>query len=217
MSALRDVPKPEVKSDLCELAPHKKFLLDSDARKYVRKMGLRSGFEHLICYCGRTGQVQVRWSDREVDTVKLPEKYLKRAKARGNRLVIHHNHPGSMSLSRADVAHLVERKGMIEVFAHAHDGSWYWAESRKKRNAADMVHCAYVAMNKASLYVSQRYNIAYDEALAPHLVNVALDRVGAIRYRFELSPSILAYLGQIPQAQQDWFIKSVADATRKER
>lgn len=41
------IVNPEVKSDFCELAPRKKFSLDKIARKYVRFMGHRTGFEEI--------------------------------------------------------------------------------------------------------------------------------------------------------------------------
>ena len=210
------IVNPEVKSDFCELAPRKKFSLVKIARKYVRFMGHRTGFEHLLCYCGTTGKELVRHTDRAVDRVGLPKRHLIRAKLKRSRLVLHYNHPQSMSLSSVDIQHLLARRGMVEIFAHGHDGSWYWAESLRKRSALDMARCGDIALVDA-YYVLAQHGIFIDERLAPHFLNRALDQVGAIVYKYDLSPSILASLGQVSEQRQEWLLDFLTDAIRKER
>jgi|GEM_PF-3712993 len=216
MSAQKDIADPEVISDFCELTPRKKYILDKNARKYVRFMGMQSGFEHLLCYCGITGKELVRHTERKSDRVGLPKRHLARAKVKRSRLVLHHNHPQSMSLSAIDVQHLLARRGMVEIFAHGHDGSWYWAESLRKRNALDMAKYGDIAIVDAVSILAANH-IFFDERLAPHFVNRALDRVGAIVYKFQLSTSILASLGQISEARQEWLLDFISDAIRQER
>lgn len=216
MSAQKDIADPEVKSDFCELIPREKFILDKNARKYVRFMGIKSGFEHLLCYCGVTGKELVRHTERKIDRVGLPRRHLAKAKVKRSRLVLHHNHPRSMSLSSVDVQHLLARRGMVEIFAHGHDGSWYWAESLRKRNALDMAKYGDIAMGDAYNILAEN-RIFIDEMLAPHFLNIALDQVGAIVYKFQLSTSMLASVRQISEERQEWLLDFVTDAIRKER
>ncbi len=49
------------------------------------------------------------------------------------------------------------------------------------------------------------------------LLNRALDQVGAIVCKYELSPSILASLGQVSEQRQEWLLDFVTEAIRKER
>lgn len=216
MLGLNNVSDPRVKSDLCGLAPKAKFHQDKNARRYVRSMGRRTGFEHLLCYCGNTGKEWVRHSDRAVDRVGLPRRHLAQAKSRGGRLVIHHNHPQDMSLSPVDIQHLVARPGMVEIFAHGHDGSWYWAESLRRRDGHDMVKHGATALLKAFRQLTARGS-PLSEELAPHLLNLALDHSGIIVYKFELSPSMLASMASVSEERKRWLLDCVKEAIRKER
>lgn len=213
---INGVPDPKVRSVLCSLTAIAKFKQDKTARKYVWTMGNRSGFEHLLCYCGATGKVFVRRSDRQVDRVGLSRKCLAHAKSRGGRLVVHHNHPRDMSLSLVDIKHLVSRPGTAEMFAHGHDGSWYWAESCGKRDGLDMIGHGDTALFKAVKKLYER-NTPLNEVCAPHIFNRALDKAGIIVYKYELSPSMSATMSQISDQLMSWLVDYVCDAIRKER
>ena len=212
----RDVADPKVLSRLCRMLSKVKFERDKGGRRYVCSMGRRSGFEHLLCYCGETGEELVRHSDRAVDRVGLPRRHLARAKIRGGRLVIHHNHPQNMSLSLVDIQHLVARAGVMELFAHGHDGSWYWAESLRKRDGRDMVDHGANALLKAFRQLAAR-GVQLDEELAPHLLNLALDYSGIIVYKFELSPSMSRSVATVSDERKAWLLDCVKEALRKER
>ena len=216
MPSHKDIADPQVKSKFCELAARKKYGLDKNARKYVRYMGHRSGFEYLLCYCGSTGKELVRHTDYAADHVGLPKKHLVRAEEKNSRLVLHHNHPQNMSLSSVDIQHLLGRQGMVEIFAHAHDGSWYWAESLRKRGALGMAKYGDIAIVDAYCVLAG-YGIYLDPRLAAHFLNLALDRVGAVVYKFGLSSSILASLGQVSMQRREWLLNFVTEAIRKER
>lgn len=212
----RNIAEPEVKSRLCGLAAIVKFHKDKVARCYVCSMGRRTGFEHLLCYCGETGNELVRHSDRAPDRVGLPKRHLMQAKSRGGRLVIHHNHPQDMSLSLVDILHLVSRPGMMELFAHGHDGSWYWAESHRRRDGHDMVLHGANALVKAYRQLATRGSPLREE-LAPHLLNLALDYSGIIMYKFQLGQSMITSVASVSEDRKNWLLDCVKEAIRKER
>lgn len=79
-----------------------------------------------------------------------------------------------------------------------------------------MARCGDIALVDA-YYVLAQHGIFIDERLAPHFLNRALDQVGAIVYKYDLSPSILASLGQVSEQRQEWLLDFLTDAIRKER
>jgi hypothetical protein len=216
MSGLKSVTDPIVSSELCRLGLRTKSLQDKSARRYVLAMGRRTGCEHLLCYCGDSGKELVRHSDREVDRVGLPRRHLAKAKSRGSRLVIHHNHPQSMSLSPVDIQHLVARQGLVEIFAHGHDQSWYWAASGRKRDGLDMVRHGETAFVKAAKAM-RRQGVVLKDAWMPHFFNLALDHSGIITYKFGLSPAMSADMAQVTSADSTMLLDCVKHAIGKER
>lgn len=216
MLLLKSVADANVSSELCRLPPHYKFAQDRRARRYVLRMGRRSGFEHLLCYCGESGKEIVRHTDKEKDAVGLPRRHLAKAYSRGGRLIIHHNHPQSMSLSPVDIQHLVARQGLVEIFAHGHDHSWYWATSGRRRDSLDMVKHGEIAFVKAAKRLRRQGVLLRDEWM-PHLFNLALDHSGIIKYKFGLSPTLSADLAQVAPRDSLELLDCVKQAIRKER
>ncbi len=216
MRAQKKLTGPRLRADLCSLNAQLKYERDAHSRQYVLGMGRRSGFEHLTCYCGATGRHLVRHTDRAPDSVCLPKAQLMRAKQRRERIIFHHNHPQGLSLSVVDVRHLVERPGLLEVFAHGHDGSWYWATSRRVRDGLDMVSHGEKAFIKAAKFL-RRQGIVFKEELAPHLFNLALDHADIIRYKYGLSESKAADVATVPKESELWLLDSVKSAIQKER
>ncbi|MFJ3056818.1 hypothetical protein [Herbaspirillum sp. NPDC087042] len=210
------VSSPRVKADLCLLASELKFSRDAHSRHYVLAAGRRSGFEHLVCYCGKNGKLVVRHTDRAVDCVGLPRLHLARAKTKRERLVIHHNHPSGLALSVADVRHLLERPGLLEIFAHGHDGSWYWATSRRIRDGVEMIQHGELAFIKGIRSLGAR-GVFFNEALGPHLFNVALERAGMIRYRYELSNAVEDRLKSVSKLHAIWLFDLVKKTIEKAR
>lgn len=210
------IAEPEVRSNLCSLPTVAKFSQDRRARHFVLSMGKRTGFEHLYCYCGNTGKDLVKHTDRAVDNVGLPKRHLVNSKRRGNRLVLHHNHPRGFSLSTVDIRHLIERPGLVEVFAHGHDGSWYWAESQRRKEGIIMLQHGEIALIKG-LKALQRRGVHVEQALPSHFLNLALDRAKILVYKYYLSPSKLAELAKIPAKDTDELLQSIYTAIINER
>lgn len=95
-------------------------------RDLLRRLGKRDKVEFLqaVDEKGRTVVPVYRGKARDVHiSDELAEQILDPAK----RIVIHHNHPGSSSLSPADLHMMNVAPGLARVWAHGHDGSSYSA------------------------------------------------------------------------------------------
>lgn len=116
--------KPGVSKTPLELA------LDAsnkEAREWVVEKGLKTGVEHLVAIDENTGAILARNKGKKASVSFTPE-MVQRMNDPSSRLVFHHNHPRSSSLSDADIAavHYPGFKGGI--WAHAHNGSSFFAK-----------------------------------------------------------------------------------------
>lgn len=111
----------------------------------------------------------------------------------GTHITLVHNHPRGASLSVDDLGQL-SKPGVVMIAAIGHDGSLYAASRGAKYDANRFEEWQYPL---ARQLVVERLNIERPSRRVPvtvidmhfeHLVALALERAGAIRYRAELGP-----------------------------
>ena len=158
--------------------------LDGDARAWVLGEGRKTGLEHLLVYDSETGRV-LGQAKGEPNRVRPPEKVLTVLDDRNASLVLHHNHPDSVSLSPADLA-ILTRAGVVRVVAHGHDGSIYEAMHGKHMYALARALEGMSGVFKERLQEIERRRID-TLGIRAHIRNLALHEAGMIRYRAVLA------------------------------
>ncbi|MDR3213515.1 MAG: hypothetical protein LBT71_06310 [Azoarcus sp.] len=158
--------------------------LDRNATRYVLARGHKDGKEHLYAYDAKTGKNVIQNTTNSRNAVTLPARVSTMLDTPGAAMVLHHNHPDSVSLSPRDLGFLA-RPGGHRVVAHGHDGSMFSAAK------GDGVARLEIAINAARAEIrSQARTRGIDLGdWLPHLVNMSLSRAGIIRYNFSLAPS----------------------------
>ncbi|MTW21034.1 hypothetical protein [Allochromatium palmeri] len=119
------------------------------------------------------------------DRVQIPNDWVAALSERPRRFVLHHNHPDSVSLSLRDVSQL-SKKGIAEIVADGHDGSWFAAQPGENMSRFEAVLSAVDSAMFKAVREAQRRGASLSGVEA-HIVNMALQRAGIIGYRFELS------------------------------
>jgi hypothetical protein len=104
---------------------------DRQARKLVLDEGARTGREWVAVYDRKTG-TPVAKAEGTGTNVTLPDSVAKSAADPAARLVVHHNHPNGLALSRADLNVLMQNPGIVEVAASGPDGSAFRASRGPK-------------------------------------------------------------------------------------
>lgn len=163
---------------------------DRRSRTDVLAWGERTGNERLVGYDERDGLLLPGSNGTRSQCNFTPE--MQRLASDPNaRLVVHHNHPSSASLSGEDMLLLSRNPGLSRVWAHGHNGSSYLVERGKKaltRRAFDAAHdVSYEQMFKL---IRQRVMTSADgNLLQAHLRALILHDRGLIKYKAKLAGS----------------------------
>lgn len=160
---------------------------DATDRALVLERGRKNGKEHLICYDEATGET-VATKQGNKSSVTFPPELVAMLNDKANAIILHHNHPGSTSLSLPDVLVATKRPGAAGIWAHGHNGSSYFA----KRGAKAFSEATYRAIAKQVRAALQglitRRIITLEEAVLMdnHLVWLAVQAKGQLDYEYEL-------------------------------
>lgn len=133
---VEEKPKP-VPSVAVETVATRNTRLDAEAKTYVVNAGKKDGKEHLVAIDTKTGKELVRVDSPLKSQVSWGKELTELGKNPENDIVIHHNHP-SHGLSFSDSDLDFERSpGMKGIWAHAHNGTSYYAERGEKVLSVD--------------------------------------------------------------------------------
>ncbi|MDR0996908.1 MAG: hypothetical protein LBL69_04500 [Zoogloeaceae bacterium] len=162
--------------------------LDRNANRYVYSKGRETGFEHLYVYDEKTGKVYRQETDHDPARVMPSQKTKALLESKDVALALVHNHPSSLSLSRADLGMVLSKPGGKRVVAVGADGSVFAAEK------GPAIHRLGKAVDVATEEVVHQTLLAKERGLIlegwqAHLVNLALDAEGIIHYQATLAES----------------------------
>jgi hypothetical protein len=165
---------------------------DVDAQKIVLDLGRKPRTEYLLAYDSVTGgylsppargtRSSVSFSNKVRDAINDPAR----------KIVAHHNHPSSASLSPADVLQVANKPGLKTLWAHGHDGSIYKAEAGvKSLSQSDIDGLVETINGRFNNLIAMGENISVDDINNSywHMVNVALNKQRRIVYDYRLSKS----------------------------
>jgi|GEM_PF-1590756 len=162
---------------------------DREARTYVLDRGHETGHEHLVLYDEVTGAVIDRHTTGQPASVGFTSAMTAAMRDGGRRTVAVHNHPGSTSLSPADVRQVTGFPGLAAVIALGHDGAVYQARfAGVDADAARRLGLIEARSLSALRRMVAAGAVSVDDAnvLFIHLINVvAAPRVG---YEYEARP-----------------------------
>lgn len=182
-----------------------KAALDFEARAYVLERGRASGIEQLVGFDQRTGEQ----TDRPTGTsnfVAFTPLMLRWMADKKRRLVMHHNHPSSSSFSVPDINETHRNPGVVELWAHGHNGSSYKVRRVKPGTVdtttgpafakvrADVI-ARIMAMNDMRLLTAEivrpdgaRGTVGMVLAHhAPHIAMLVMERRGLLKYEAKLT------------------------------
>jgi len=120
---------------------------------------------------------------------------------------VHHNHPNNSALTAADIQVLACNPGLRAVVAHAHDGCDYVAEVLERGNIAKQVVCLeteLLRLLRKDTTAALLHAGGLLTKLQGHLLCLALDRTGVIRYRAYLTEDTLSLYELHQQAIDSW-------------
>lgn len=186
-------PRPQA-----AIAPATNEERDEAARAYVLERGRAEGVEHISAYDAGTGK-QFSTSSGVADKVSLPSDVMAALRTTGSRVVLHHNHPSSSSLSLTDV-NFVVLDTLEAIHAHGHDGSSYAV--RRGRLPVDhrTLKIAKIAAYEFLNVPFQAGQITAEDAalLDSHLPWLKLHRQGRLRYDYRLEGRLKAAVERHP-------------------
>ena len=158
--------------------------LDGDAKAWVVGQGKITNTEHAVIYDANTGREIGRSSSVERERVMIPARAAALLDDRSVALVIHHNHPDSLSLSAVDLG-LLTRDGVVRVTAHGHDGATFSAT--RGQNISLLTAMQMVAKKESRRQFAEAAMRGLNlTGLEAHLINLALHQLEAISYSFSL-------------------------------
>ncbi|GHT80966.1 hypothetical protein AGMMS49960_03630 [Betaproteobacteria bacterium] len=181
---LAQVSEAGVSLDAGALASIQLAKLAGDARAYVVGEGKRTGYEYLAIHDEATGKELGRFTSADSEQVAIPEEVKKVWDNKDAALVLQHNHPGSVSLSSPDLAHL-SHVGVSRVVAYGHDGSSFAATRGADIGRMEQVIEAAKNARAQQLALLMQRGLTLT-GFDAHLLNMALDRAGIIRYESKL-------------------------------
>ncbi|GHU13446.1 hypothetical protein AGMMS50225_23470 [Betaproteobacteria bacterium] len=160
--------------------------LAGDARAYVVGEGKRTGYEYLATYDEATGKELGRFTSEQPGRVAIPDEVKKVWDNKDAALVLQHNHPDSVSLSPGDLSHL-SHVGVARVVAFGHDHKSTFSATRGTNSSqlSDFVVTAGDSEARRQIFRLAERGLWLDDYRA-HLLNMALDRAGIIRYESKL-------------------------------
>lgn len=179
--------KPEApKAPVAEIIDTK--AIDARERAYVLDKGKATGVEHLVAYDDTTGAILERKKGKK-SSVSFSQELVAALANPANRIVLHHNHPGSSSLSYQDLKVVTGQPGAKAIWAHAHNGSSFYAEPGKLALKKATVDAISNALLKALQKLINLGAVKIEDAqlLHNHLTWLAVHEVGQIKYIAELT------------------------------
>lgn len=168
--------------------------LEASAKKHVLSNGRREGVEHLAAYDAATGRKFTANRGTRNSSALTDDMVAAIAKP-SSRVVFHHNHPSSSSLSAPDLD-LLEKPGLKGIWAHGHNGSSFYAERKGKaptrqelRTAQGEVHAKMQALVSGAVL-----DIEAAQLLHNHISWLLLQKRGRLEYQSTLAgPSKAAW------------------------
>lgn len=163
-------------------------VIDARERTYVLDKGKATGVEHLVAYDEMTGEVLERKKGKKSSVSFSPSLIDALANPR-NRIILHHNHPGSSSLSLPDMMVVTQQPGAKAIWAHGHNGSSFYAEPGEFALKKETVNAISGALLTALQKLINLGVVKIEDAqlLHNHLTWLAVHDVGQIKYIAELS------------------------------
>ncbi|GHU25227.1 hypothetical protein FACS189488_11720 [Betaproteobacteria bacterium] len=160
--------------------------LDGSARAFVVGKGRTTGHEHLAVYDEATGEELGRFTNDLPGRVAIPQEVKDVWNDKERSLVLLHNHPDSVSLSPGDLSHL-SHVGVARVVAFGHDHKSTFSATRGTNSSqlSDFVVTAGDSEARRQIFRLAERGLWLDDYRA-HLLNMALDRAGIIRYESKL-------------------------------
>lgn len=165
------------------------------ARGYVMLHGRERGVEFIVAI-GPNGEV-ISQGKGTKNSIGISARLADLMMIAKSRIIVHHNHPSSQSLSSPDLKYLVAR-GLEAVWAHGHDGASFRAnmaapvkeyfDGLPVQEALSLfTHIEYRAsqffLNRMTRLVNDKILSVEDaRALDRHLINTALNNAGIIDY-----------------------------------
>ncbi|GGB00459.1 hypothetical protein GCM10011491_30830 [Brucella endophytica] len=178
------IKKPEPKP---QGAPVDAVSLDNASKASVLNKGRSDGLEHLAGYNRRTGEMLGEIDGHANNRVNFTPELAYRLSDKGSEYVLHHNHPSSSSLSGQDLLMLQRFPALHTVWAHGHDGSSYAAWEPKRLTDKTIQRVADRVRRALQEQVNAREISPVDAAAVhAHIINMALERLGRIKYTAEL-------------------------------
>ncbi|MFC7455521.1 hypothetical protein ACFQPI_20940, partial [Insolitispirillum peregrinum] len=172
---------------------------DLALRREVLAAGSAEGAvgEHLAARDLQTGRVWPVVTSGQRERVEIPSELGNALADPTGKIVLHHNHPDSGSLSGQDVAVVLRNVGCAGAYAHGHDGTTYGVrpgplDHRADFRVLDMVATTTVERQLGRQAQKGRLWPAEATAFRRHAINQALARAGVIDYTVSWSPSASA-------------------------
>ena len=166
---------------------------NAEAREWVVERGLKTGVEHLVAIDENTGEIIDRNKGKKA-SVSFTPKMIAAMNDPSRRLVFHHNHPRSSSLSGPDVgaAHYPGFKGGI--WAHAHNGSSFFSKpidgsTALPRTVAGQWSTANNQVNGRLQSLIRAGTINYDQAdrMSAHVTMLVMVERKQLQYEYTLA------------------------------
>ncbi|MEC8776883.1 MAG: phage minor head protein, partial [Pseudomonadota bacterium] len=199
--------------------------INKRARKSVMDNGRRTGVEHLLFVDARTGKSPTKGTRGIVNEVHFTPDMLRLADDPTQKIIVHHNHPSSSSLSYADLWQIQNRPGLYEIYAHGHNGNEFRAREISRRLTQEVHN---LVKERTRLVVQSRISALgrsgdvdkarrlYDRAtiLHSHGINLAYGRNGLMRYRARFAKDTRDTLNEFADMMDD-VAKAADDALRE--
>ncbi|SHG79697.1 Phage Mu protein F like protein [Kaistia soli DSM 19436] len=182
--------------------PFQRGTLDAAAKDYVVSKGRADGKEHLAGYDLDSGEPVETIDSDQSNFVGFTPALTKLLNSPAKRIVLHHNHPSSTSLSRGDIAMMLRFPGMDEVFAHGHDGSEYRAKVKTKFGIE--VYDAVQQKVFAEMAVQGRAGLL-DLATAGQVVQHVISTIMARRGYLDYAARLLGKSAEAYEARRAYF------------
>ncbi len=200
-------PKP-VKEKAGAFTEAEQKILDQEGRDFVLEVGRISGKENNFTYDIATGHRWKKMKGRRKAHAPIAESQREAGLDPTRRMIIHHNHPNSSSLSDADLRYINFYRGYKKIFAHGHDGGKFVAEiaplGKEIPNyifdgvSKTAQRRAVTLMKKA--FADGEISRDYYNAFYSHLFNRGMHLAGLTTYEFEFTAAKKALLSANPAA-----------------
>lgn len=164
---------------------------DLATREILLKLGRRDKVEFLQAV-DEAGKTVVPVYRGKSASVGISEELERLIIDPAQRIAIHHNHPGSSSLSANDLNMMNVAPGLSRVWAHGHDGSVYSAKRGVNPYAKHMSEGLVKTINgrfSALIHGGEKINVADINKVYWHMVNLILHKQKRIEYEAVLSKS----------------------------